>query len=38
MAELRISVDRTFVPSAIGAGQDVRELGFRIYHLFVDPS
>lgn len=38
MAELRISVDRTFVPSALGVGQDVRELGFRIYHLFVDPS
>jgi hypothetical protein len=38
MVELRISVDRTFVPSAIGAGPDVRDLGLRIYHLFVGPS
>jgi hypothetical protein len=38
MVELRIAVDRTFIPSAIGAGQDVRELGIRIYHVFVDPS
>jgi hypothetical protein len=38
MVDLRIGVDRTFIPSAIGAGQDTRELGFRIYHLFVDPK
>lgn len=38
MAELRLVVDPSFVPSAIGAGQDLRELGIRIYHLFVDPS
>lgn len=38
MAELRLVVEPSFVPSAIGAGQDIRELGIRIYHLFVDPS
>lgn len=38
MAELRLVVEPSFVPSAIGAGQDLRELGIRIYHLFVDPS
>lgn len=38
MAELRLVVEPTFVPSAIGAGQDIRELGIRVYHLFVDPS
>jgi len=35
MAELRISVDRTFSP--VG-GQDTRELGIRVYHVFVGPS
>jgi len=38
MAELRLVVEPSFVPSAIGAGQDIRELGIRVYHLFVDPS
>jgi hypothetical protein len=38
MAELRLVVEPSFVPSAIGAGADTRELGIRIYHLFVDPS
>jgi len=39
MAELRIGVDRSFVPAAMpGVGQDSRELGIRIYRLFVDPS
>jgi hypothetical protein len=38
MAELRMVVEPSFVPSAIGAGQDIRELGIRVYHLFVDPS
>lgn len=39
MAELRIGVDKTFVPATIpGAGQDARELGIRIYRLFVEPS
>ena len=38
MAELRVVVEPSFIPAAIGAGQDTRELGIRIYHLFVDPS
>jgi hypothetical protein len=38
MAELRLVVEPSFIPSAIGAGQDLRELGIRIYHLFVDPA
>ena len=38
MAELRLVVEPSFVPSAIGAGQDIRELGIRVYHLFVNPS
>jgi hypothetical protein len=39
MAELRIGVDRSFIPSQMPAGgQDSRELGIRIYRLFVDPS
>lgn len=37
-AELRLVVEPSFVPTAIGAGADTRELGIRIYHLFVDPS
>lgn len=42
MVEMTIDVDRTFVPSQIPAGQpghgtDTRELGIRIYHLFVGP-
>lgn len=36
--ELRLVVEPAFVPSAIGAGVDTRELGIRIYHLFVEPS
>lgn len=39
MAELKIGVDRSFSPSDLpGGGQDTRELGIRIYHLFVEPS
>jgi hypothetical protein len=38
MAELRLVVEPSFIPADIGAGQDTRELGIRIYHLFVDPS
>jgi len=38
MVELRVVVAPSFVPATIGAGQDTRELGIRIYHLFVDPS
>lgn len=36
-AELRIEVDRTFVPSKLPAGgKDVRELGLRVYHAYVE--
>jgi hypothetical protein len=36
-AELRIEVDRTFVPSKQPAGgKDVRELGLRVYHAYVE--
>ncbi len=39
MAELRIEVDRSFVPAELPGGeQDTRELGIRIYRLFIDPS
>jgi hypothetical protein len=37
MAELRLEVDRTFVPAKLPAGgRDTRELGIRVYHLFVE--
>jgi hypothetical protein len=40
MVEMTIEVDRAFVPSQIPAGQpghgaDTRELGIRVYHLFI---
>jgi hypothetical protein len=38
MAEVRIEVDRTFVPAKLpNAGKDGRELGLRVYHLFIEP-
>jgi hypothetical protein len=38
MAELRIEVDRVFVPAKMpGGGRDARELGIRVYHAFVEP-
>jgi hypothetical protein len=37
MAEITISVDRTFQPAAAGGGVDSRELGIRVYHVFVEP-
>lgn len=39
MAELKISVDRTYVPASMpGSGsKDPRELGVRVFHAFVDP-
>lgn len=38
MVQLRIEVDRTFVPAKIpNAGVDVRELGIRVFHLHVEP-
>jgi hypothetical protein len=38
MAELRISVDKTFVPALVPASnsKDPRELGVRVFHAFVD--
>lgn len=39
MAELRISVDKSYVPALIPAAnsKDPRELGIRVFHAFVDP-
>jgi hypothetical protein len=37
MSELRISVDKTFVPAlATANSKDPRELGVRVFHAFVD--
>jgi len=40
MAEIEISVDRTFVPAQISGGtnKDSRELGIRVFHAFVQPN
>jgi hypothetical protein len=40
MAEIRIEMDRTFVPALVPAGgaRDPRELGLRVYHVFVEPK
>jgi hypothetical protein len=38
MVELRLDVDRTFFPAKITADSvDDRELGIRVYHVFVEP-
>jgi hypothetical protein len=39
MAELQISVDKTFVPAVVSpsTSKDPRELGVRVFHAFVDP-
>jgi hypothetical protein len=37
MAELQVTVDKTFVPMQIGGSTDPRELGVRVFHAFVDP-
>jgi hypothetical protein len=38
VAELGITVDKTYVPAVITAGsKDPRELGVRVFHAFVDP-
>jgi hypothetical protein len=37
MAEIRLDVDRTFVPAKLpGGGRDSRELGIRVYHAFIE--
>jgi hypothetical protein len=38
MTELRIEVDRTFVPATLtNTGNDTRELGIRVFHVHVEP-
>jgi len=38
VAELVISVDKTYVPAVINASsKDPRELGVRVFHAFIDP-
>ncbi len=39
MAELHITVDKTFIPAQVsnGASKDPRDLGIRVFHAFVDP-
>lgn len=37
LAEIRIEVDKTFVPAKLPAGgRDARELGIRVYHTFIE--
>lgn len=38
--ELKIGVDRTFIPAVVTAGsqKDNRELGIRVFHAFVEPK
>jgi len=37
MSELRIEVDKVFVPADQPAGgRDTRQLGLRVYHVYVD--
>ena len=39
MAEVRIELDKTFVPATLpNGGSDRRELGIRVYHVFVEPK
>lgn len=40
MVELRIQVDKTFVPALLPAAnsRDPRELGVRVFHAFVEPQ
>jgi hypothetical protein len=39
MAELHITVDKTFVPALLNAvaSKDPRELGVRVFHAYIDP-
>jgi hypothetical protein len=36
--DLRIENNQSFVPSEIGLGGDPRQLGLRVYHLYIDPQ
>jgi hypothetical protein len=40
LVEIRIDVDKTFVPALVAAAssKDPRELGVRVFHAFVQPS
>jgi hypothetical protein len=38
MAEIRVVVDKTFAPAGIQPGSsDIRDLGVRVYHVYVEP-
>jgi hypothetical protein len=38
MVELKLDLDQTFVPAKQpGGGRDARDLGFRVYHVFLEP-
>ena len=39
VVDLKISVDKTYVPAVItnGANRDPRELGVRVFHAYVQP-
>jgi hypothetical protein len=39
MVELKLQVDKTFVPSIVSStSRDPRELGIRVFHLFFEPE
>jgi hypothetical protein len=39
MSQLRIEVDKTFVPATLPTGgTDNRELGIRVFHVFLEPK
>lgn len=39
LADVRIEVDKTFVPAKLpNGGKDIRELGLRVYHTFIEPK
>ena len=39
MVDLKLSVDKTFVPALVPAAnsKDGRELGIRVFHAFIEP-
>jgi hypothetical protein len=40
MVEIKVSVDKTYVPAVItnGANRDPRELGVRVFHAYIQPK